>query len=90
MSELFRKRPTTVEAMRIQKPYLRVQEFCPLMRLVKGDRNQIIGAYLGNYGARQRVGVGDWVLKCGDTFELMGDEMFRATFEPAATKEASK
>lgn len=78
----FRKRPVEVEAVRVEKPYHSVENFCPSARRIVDGRRvafYIIPTLEGNH----RADLGDWIIRGvkGEFYPCKPD-IFEETYEP--------
>lgn len=77
----FRKKPVVIEAVRVQKPYRLVREFCPkAVTLVCGSR--VSGYVIVTLEGEMRADLGDWIIKGvkGEFYPCKPD-VFEATYE---------
>ena len=47
MTNTYRKKPVEIQAVRFEKPYKQVQEFCPNITLIKMGMQEGMGLALG-------------------------------------------
>lgn len=82
----FRKKPVEVEAIRFEKPYWRVKEFCPNITLAKGGMNgtAVRFAIIPTLEGDMRAELGDYIIRGvqGEFYPCKPD-IFKATYEVA-------
>lgn len=80
----YRKLPVEIEAVRLEKPYYRVQEFCPDIVLVTA-RNRVVFASVPTLEGNMRAELGDFIIKGveGEFYPCKPD-IFAKTYEEVA------
>ena len=80
----YRKLPVEIEAVRLEKPYSQVQEFCPDIVLVT-DRNRVVFASVPTLEGNMRAELGDFIIKGveGEFYPCKPD-IFAKTYEEVA------
>jgi hypothetical protein len=86
MSEIrkYRKKPVVIEAVRFEKPYWVVQEFCPSLQLVKDWQmgTKVAYAFITTLEGIMRADIGWWIIKgVQGEFYPCRDDIFRMTYE---------
>lgn len=80
----FREKPVVIEAIRFEKPYRAVQEFCPGIRLIKGgvQGTKVRYALIETLEGNMHADFGDWIIKGvqGEFYSCKPD-IFEATYE---------
>lgn len=84
----YRKKPVEIQAVRFEKPYKRVQDFCPTIRLIKsGMRGTKVGfAIIETLEGQMTANLGDWIIRGvqGEFYPCKPD-IFEQTYEPVET-----
>ena len=77
----YRKKPVVIEAVRFEKPYKRVQEFCPSIRLIK-QGTKIAFGIIPTLEGDMTAGLGDWIIRGvqGEFYPCKPD-IFAETYE---------
>ena len=78
----YRKRPVVVEAMRVERPWKRVAEWCGA-RLVTGEASRVVWLLLDPLvDDTHRADIGDWIIRDvrGEFYPCKPD-IFEATYE---------
>ena len=81
--EKYRKKPIAIEAVRFEKPYWKVTEFCPTLTLLKGGNGRLVRfATIPTLEGDMRAELGDWIIKGvqGEFYPCKPD-IFEATYE---------
>ena len=80
----YRKLPVEIEAVRLEKPYSQVQEFCPDIVLVT-NRNRVVFASVPTLEGNMRAELGDFIIKGveGEFYPCKPD-IFAKTYEEVA------
>lgn len=81
----YRKKPVVIEAVRFEKPYKRVQEFCPSIRLIKRGMQgtKIAFGIIPTLEGDMTAELGDWIIRSvqGEFYPIK-EAIFRETYEP--------
>lgn len=84
----YRKRPVEIQAVRFEKPYKRVQDFCPTIRLIKSGMvgTKVGFAIIETLEGQMTAEVGDWIIRGvqGEFYPCKPD-IFAATYELVET-----
>lgn len=80
----YRKKPVEIEAMRFEKPYKNLREFCPEIRLIKSGMQgtKVAFALIDTLEGTMRAEIGDWIIRGvqGEFYPCKPD-IFAATYE---------
>jgi hypothetical protein len=78
----YRKKPIVIEAVRFEKPYSRVKDFCPDMQPIRSG-NRIVWAVVPTLEGDMRADLGDWIIRGvkGEFYPCKPD-VFAVTYEP--------
>lgn len=79
----YRKKPIVIEAVRFEKPYWKVTEFCPTLMLMKGGNGKLVRfAVIPTLEGDMHAELGDWIIKGvqGEFYPCKPD-IFEATYE---------
>lgn len=82
-AQKYRKKPVEIEAIRFNKPYTEVTEFCPHVQLIRGGRGQVVYGIIATLDeGEMRAEVGDWIIRGvqGEFYPCKPD-IFEATYE---------
>ena len=80
----YRKLPVEIEAVRLEKPYSQVQEFCPDIVLVT-NRNRVVFASVPTLEGNMRAELGDFIIKGVEgEFYPRKPDIFAKTYEEVA------
>ena len=80
----FRKRPIEIEAVRVEKPWKAVLEFCPVAQTItSGGGCRVAFFVIPTLEGNRRADIGDWIIKGvkGEFYPCKPD-IFALTYEP--------
>jgi hypothetical protein len=84
MRTKYRKKPVVIEAIRFEKPYWLVREFCPDLVLIRGgvQGTLVRGGIIPTLEGDMRAELGDYIIKGTEgEFYPCKPAAFAATFE---------
>lgn len=84
----YRKKPVVIEAVRFEKPFSAVKEFCPPLKLIhESVGNAIAFGTIQTLEGEMRADIGDWIIKGvqGEFYPCKPD-IFEATYEEATNE----
>jgi len=78
----YRKKPVEIEAVLFAAPWKLVCEFCPELRLIRGERGQVVWGQIHTLEGDMRADIGDWIIRGvkGEFYPCKPD-IFAATYE---------
>ena len=83
--KFYARKPVVIEAMRFEKPWKAVKEWCPAVTLILGQSNRVEFAQLRTRPGTIHVAIGDWIVKNEHgEFSSCSAAFFEALYEPVA------
>ncbi|MGG7510879.1 hypothetical protein [Plantibacter sp. YIM 135249] len=87
-AKTYRKKPVEIQAVRFEKPYKDVQEFCPGIRFIRRGMQgtKVSHALIETLEGTMTAELGDWIIRGvhGEFYPCKPD-IFAATYEEVAT-----
>lgn len=84
MSEVkkYRKKPVVIEAVMFEKPYRNALDFCPEIRLIKGEQGRVVFGVIETLEGTMRSDIGDYIIKgVNGEFYPCKPDIFAKTYE---------
>ena len=78
----FRKKPVVIEAVQFTRPFSNATQFCPSLRLIRGDYNRVEFGIVPTLEGDHRADIGDWIIQGvkGEFYPCKPD-VFEMTYE---------